>query len=141
MRSEEMDATTRHHACPDCHAAPGEPHLDGCPSDESDAAVRASERRDFAGALASARDTQDADVLADARALVPAGIQFRSKDDLWRHLTSAARERKGSGLLDSERQRLWRGCNLLWASGDVHETPAPRPSTSPARTVRAGAVA
>jgi hypothetical protein len=95
--------------------------------------------------LARAREAHDAAVNADALAvvtpLIPAGQRFRSKDDLFRFLTGAARAQKGTALRDSERQVLWRGCALLWASGDVHETPTPCPSTSPARTVRAGAVA
>jgi hypothetical protein len=90
--------------------------------------------------LARAQATHDAALLAEARALVPVGMRVRSKDELFRHLTTAAREATGRALLMSERQRLWTGCALLWASGDVHETPTPCPSTSPARTVRAGAV-
>jgi hypothetical protein len=146
MRLEDLDATTRHHPCPDCHAAAGDPHLAGCPSDESDAAVERARQQDaFRSAMATAQGEADArearEATAAVTALLPAGKRFRTKDDLFRFLGGEATRRKGAPLRDSERRVLWRGHHLVWADGDVHETPAACPSTSPARTVRAGAIA
>jgi hypothetical protein len=97
------------------------------PDDRDEREVEAARTQyDVARQIAAAGQeaAADAEALRVALALIPAGMRFRTKDDLYRHLTTIAKRRHDRPLRDSERQQLFRASFLLWANGDVHETTA-----------------
>jgi hypothetical protein len=74
--------------------------------------VRSPEFREAMKVAQAQLDAPDAALAAWARPFL-AGA--RSKDDLFRALTTARREQIGRGLFHSERAALWSVTNTLWA--------------------------
>lgn len=65
-------------------------------------------------------DMSDDEATRYAAALVPDGMTFRNKDEMYARLTSETRKRQGGGPLPMvDRHQLWRIACRIWMQGSA----------------------